>query len=212
VQTVGTASAPIRVRVRNDGVRPTTVTALALGGNPEFALAEDGCSGARVGAGDACTVLVRFTPAATGPRTTTLTVATEAAFAPRTFTLSGAGFGTPGPVRPVLPAPHLAPPAPPPVRLATAQRPGRASTRFSALRVENLAAGSTVVATCRKGCSRTSLTRRNVSGTLSLASFAKRPLPVGTKITVKVTAPGRRDATLTLTVRARKAPRLESRQ
>jgi hypothetical protein len=212
VQTVGTASAPIPVLVRNQGVRATTVTALALGENPDFRILEDGCSDAVVGVWDTCTVLVRFTPGAGGPRTTTLTVATEAAFAPRTFALSGVGFEPAGSApRPSLPAPHVRAPAPAPAQLVSAQRAGRTTTRFRTLRLERIGTGSTVTVSCPKGCSRTAMTRRNVSGVLSLTSFAKRPLRVGTRITVTIATPGRAAQTLTLTVRASKAPRLQSR-
>jgi hypothetical protein len=209
-QTVGAASAPIRASVRNEGVRPTTVRAVTLGEGAEFELLEDHCTGERVGSGSACTVLVRFTPATAGPRTSTLTVATDAAFAPRTFTLSGAGFAAAvGPSRTVLTAPP--PAAPAPIRLVTAHRAGRRTTRLLQLRVEGLPTGSTVTATCRTGCSRTKLTRRDVSGSLSLASLARRPLPVGTRIVVTVSAPNRPATALWLTVRARRAPRLQTR-
>jgi hypothetical protein len=211
-QTVGAPRLPIRAFVRNEGARPTTVRAVTLGDGSEFELLEDRCTGERVGVGSACTVWVGFTPAAAGLRTSTLSVATDAAFAPRTFTLSGAGVTAAGPERTVLAAPPTASPARPPVRLVAAHRAGRNHTRLLQLRVEGVPAGSTVTATCRKGCSRARLTRHDVSGSLSLASVAKRPLPVGTRIIVKVSAPNLPATTLTLTVRARKAPRLQTRQ
>ena len=211
-QTVGASRVPIRAFVRNEGARPTTVRAVTLGDGSEFELLEDRCTGERVGVGSACTVWVGFTPAAAGPRTSTLTVATDAAFAPRTFTLSGAGLTAAVPVPSVRAAPPAASPARAPVRLVTAHRVGRRHTRLLQLRVEGVPAGSTVAATCRKGCSRARLTRHNVSGSLSLASLAKGPLPVGTRIVVKVSTPNLAATTLTLTVRAHKAPRLQTRQ
>ena len=129
-------------------------------------------------------------------------------------TVTGLGSGSPGPVvRP--PNPPVAVPLATPrllaVRLVAKQRAGRTSTRFSALRLEGLPRLTTVAVACRKGCSRTSLTRRDVTaGTLSLASFTKRALPVGTKLTVRVTATGQRALTITLTVRARRAPAVKS--
>jgi hypothetical protein len=208
--TVG-AAGTLELSVRNDGPRPATVTTVSAGERPEFELIEDRCTGKRVGAGERCGLRVRFAPAAPGPRTGSLTVATDAVFAPRTFTLTGAGFEPAAPRTRVLPpAPVAAPsiPAMPRPRLVTAQRAGRESTRVRTLRLERVATGSTVTVTCRRGCSRTSLTRRNVSGALSLTSFARRPLAAGTRLLIRVTAPGQATRRLTLTVRARKAPRI----
>lgn len=119
-----------------------------------------------------------------------------------------------------VPVPILVPPTYAPKRLLVDLRPnakaGRTSTVFKDLTVRGVPAGATVTATCAKGCKRTSLSFKNVAGTVSLRPFfAKRAkqgtLAVGTKIRVVVSAPNMIAAVKTLTVRARKAPTVATR-
>jgi hypothetical protein len=102
------------------------------------------------------------------------------------------------------------------VDLKADAKAGRTSTVFKGLTVRNVPAGATVTVTCAKGCKRTSLTLKNVAGTVSLKPFfAKRAkqgsLKAGTKIRVAVTAPNMIGAVKTLTVRARRAPTVATR-
>ena len=70
----------------------------------DFAVAHDGCSGAAIPAGGACTVLVRFTPGAVGARSATLRLAGTDLPAAVTAPLAGTGVaaatGPPGPAGP----------------------------------------------------------------------------------------------------------------
>ena len=118
------------------------------------------------------------------------------------------------------PAPTVVPPTYAPRRLVVDLRAnakaGRTSTVFKGLTLRDVPAGATVTATCAKGCKRTSLTLKNVAGTVSLKPFfAKRAkqgtLRAGTKIRVVVSAPNMIAAVKTLTVRPRKAPTVATR-
>ena len=71
--------------------------------------------------------------------------------------------------------------------------------------------GSTVRATCAKGCSRTSYVKRDARGTVSIRVLARKALKVGTRIRVEVTAPNMIGAVKTLTVRSRKDPSITTR-
>ena len=86
------------------------------------------------------------------------------------------------------------------------------STRLKSLSVKDMARGGTVSASCARGCSRKSLVKRNVkSSNVSLSALVKKPLKVGTKITITATAPGTIGAVKTLTIRSRKAPAVKTR-
>lgn len=132
-----------------------------------------------------------------------------------------AGDPPPVPLQAVpVPVPVVVPPTYAPRRLLVDVRAdakaGRTSTVFRALTVRGVPAGATVTATCGKGCKRTSLSFKNVAGTVSLKSFfAKRAkqgtLKAGTKIRVVVSAPNMIAAVKTLTVRPRKAPTVATR-
>ncbi len=86
------------------------------------------------------------------------------------------------------------------------------STRLKSLVVKDVPRGGTVDARCARGCSRKSLVQRNLRSTkVSLAALVKRPLKVGTRITITATAPGTIGAVKTLTIRSRKAPKVTTR-
>ena len=91
-------------------------------------------------------------------------------------------------------------------------KPGKTATRLRSLRVRGVPAGATVHASCVKGCARRTLTIRAAKGgDVSLDRIVgRRSLRVGTKIRVKVTAAGWQ-TTRTLTVRASRQPKVESR-
>jgi hypothetical protein len=92
------------------------------------------------------------------------------------------------------------------------------ATKFTSLAVKNVPKGATVTVTCKgKGCPAkkvkgkrkvASFTKRNASGAVSLSPWAKRSLRVGTALRIVVTKPGAIGIVKTLTVRARKAPRV----
>jgi hypothetical protein len=88
----------------------------------------------------------------------------------------------------------------------------RRTTRLKSLTVKDMARGGTVSARCARGCSRKSLVKRNVrSSKVSLSALVKKPLKVGTKITITATAPGTIGAVKTLTIRSRRAPAVKTR-
>ena len=64
-------------------------------------------------------------------------------------------------------------------------------SRFNTFAVKEVPAGSTVTATCPKGCARKTFTKRNARGTVSLkALVASKRIKTGTTITVTVSRPG----------------------
>ena len=123
---------------------------------------------------------------------------------------------TPAPLPAPAPAPAPAPPAAPLITLAPTISyqfsAAKKTTRLSALNVTAVPAGATVKATCPKGCSAKSYTvTKKKAGTVSLKAFIKRPLKVGTKITVVTTKPGTIGSHKVLTIRARKRPSVTAR-
>ena len=59
---------------------------------------------------------------------------------------------------------------------------------------------------CARGCSRKTFTTVKAHGTLSLASFAKHRLPVGTTIRITIAEPGKPTVLATIKIRAGRAP------
>ena len=125
----------------------------------------------------------------------------------------------PQPVPTASPTPPAPAPTPAPtprlrtinVTLSFAHTSGRRSTRFTRLQVKGVPRGSTVRVTCAKGCSRKSYVKRNARGTVSIRALARKPLRVGTKLRVEVTAPNMIGAVKTLTVRSRRDPSITTR-
>jgi hypothetical protein len=112
----------------------------------------------------------------------------------------------------VAPAPAAAAPAPQiVVTLAFNFNSNRKTTRLSSLVVKNVPSGSTVAAKCPKGCSAKSFKKKGARGKVSLSKLIKKPLKVGTKITVTISKPGSGSAIKTLKIRARKAPAVGTR-
>lgn len=110
-QRVGSRpSAPRVLTVESVGTAPLHVTAVEIAGtNPrDFAIAEDGCSGRRIAAGDRCTVGVTFSATADGGRGAQVRVRSDdpglgdpAAAA----SLAGEGSAPPPPAPPLQPVP-----------------------------------------------------------------------------------------------------------
>jgi hypothetical protein len=132
-------------------------------------------------------------------------------------------IGLPSDPPPPQPTPQPAPPAPQPqppqaqppaatlVTLAPTVsyfgRYARRTARLTTLNVTGVPAGATVKVTCRKGCSaKTYTVTKKKAGTVSLKRFIKRPIKVGTKITVVTTKPGTIGSHKVLTIRARRRP------
>jgi hypothetical protein len=83
----------------------------------------------------------------------------------------------------------------------------RRATKLANFLVRNLPAGSTVTVTCPKGCAKKKLSKKvKVGGRLLLKPLVKKPLKLGTEITVVVSKPGFSSAVKVLEIRARKAP------
>ena len=88
--TVGTTPQAQTVTVTNSGTAPLTVSGLALTGANAADFTASGCAAA-VAPGGTCSVVVTFTPGATGARAATLTVASNAPGAAPAIALSGTG-------------------------------------------------------------------------------------------------------------------------
>jgi hypothetical protein len=206
-----------RIRIEGQGLAPLRIRSFKVSGD-EFKLLSEDCIGRPVGF-DGCYVEIAFSPAALGERTGNLEIEANA------YTGSGIplhGVGVPAVERALLvpqtsPTPVPTPsPTPTPVvdeepELVFDSAPGPTSTRVFRLRLENLRAGSTITVRCAKGCPAKTLTKRGVSGTLSLSRFAARRLKVGTTIRVTIVAPGARPLELTLKVRAKREPSVTAR-
>ena len=133
----------------------------------------------------------------------------------RAFTLNIVGCTGPGP------GPGPGPPDPLTVLPSTTSINSLAFTSFTKLvnlSVKNLMAGSTVVVTCKtkkkkqqkKGCAykRKRFTTSGARAKLNLRKpFAKTRLPVGTKITITISAPNFIGKQIQYTVRKRKIPK-----
>ena len=108
-QRVGTGSPPRELQLGNAGQRTLEVAQVSVvsadpggtGAAADFALAADGCSGARLAAGSGhaadtpgvpCALRVVFTPSAAGARRATLRIAGNAANAPLDLPLEGTGL------------------------------------------------------------------------------------------------------------------------
>jgi hypothetical protein len=136
------------------------------------------------------------------------------------ISLGPVALPTASPVTPVPAAPGPAPaPAPAPVSAPTRivpilsfdYRATTRRTRFARLTVKGVPSGATVQATCPKGCASKTFTKRNAKGAVSLRRLIRRPLSVGTTITVVVSKPGMVSGVKVLRVRARKAPSVATR-
>ena len=166
-QAPGAATTGV-ARITNTGDSPLLTSRLALGGaHPgDFAVISDSCSGVAVPSGGSCAIGVRFAPAAAGARSATLTF--EANTAAVTHAVSLLGRGIAAPVSPPIEPPVVIEPPTIVVTLGYLFSAARKSTKVTNLAVKNVPAGSTVTVTCRKGCARKKMVKRNVSGTVRL--------------------------------------------
>jgi hypothetical protein len=154
---------------------------------------------------------------------------TAAGFAPGVYTFEARAIDLAGNVDAspakrtftVEPGPPVAPPTPKVGTAATAKAgPApqivvtlgfsftsiRKATKLANLVVKNLPAGSTVTVKCPKGCANKTFKKAKARGQLLLKPVVKKPLKLGTEITVIVSKPGFSSAVKVLKIRARKAP------
>ncbi len=87
-QTVGTTSTAKTVTIKNTGTGPTSIS---FGTTGDFAETLGTCTGTLGPSPASCTVMVTFTPTATGSRTGTLTITDAAMNSPQTVNLTGTG-------------------------------------------------------------------------------------------------------------------------
>ena len=85
---VGTTAPAQTVTVTNTGTGPLSVTGVSLGGTDPTEFTASGCVAA-VAPGGTCSIVLTFTPGATGARSATVTVASNAG--PATIALTGTG-------------------------------------------------------------------------------------------------------------------------
>jgi Astacin (Peptidase family M12A)/Abnormal spindle-like microcephaly-assoc'd, ASPM-SPD-2-Hydin len=87
-QAVGTTSASKTVTIKNTGTGPTSIS---FGTTGDFAETLGTCTGTLGPSPASCTVMVTFTPTATGSLTGTLTITDAATNSPQTVKLTGTG-------------------------------------------------------------------------------------------------------------------------
>jgi hypothetical protein len=202
-QRVGVGSEPKRVRIENDGAATLRVRTVTVDG-AEFTLTRDQCSAQRVAPGGSCDLVLTFTPAAPGERTARLRV--EANAPASAIDLHGTGRES----APTTAPPPVTPSARRAPEVLFTANPGPRTTRLDHLRIAHVPSGSTVTARCSRGCTRSSLTRRNAKGTVSLTSFARKRLRAGTTLRITIAEPGRPAVVVTLKVRAGREPSVVS--
>ena len=84
-------------------------------------------------------------------------------------------------------------------------------TKLTSLIVKNVPAGSTVSASCPKACAKKSLKKTAVGGNVTLtAILGKKPLKVGTLITVIISKPGSTSAVKVLKIQPHKSPTVKT--
>lgn len=213
-QAVGVSGAPRHVGITNAGRSPLRIRRLAVDGD-EFALIGEDCTGRALAPAAACTAEIVFTPQGPGERLARLELEANAAWSGEALRGIGVPPAAPSPTI-VAPAPIPAPaprPAPPAKRVEATELsfdsvPGRTATRLFGLRLERVRPGSLVVVRCATGCPVKRYTKRKASGTVSLTRFAKHRLKAGTRIRITVDPPGYAARSVTLTIRAGRAPRV----
>jgi hypothetical protein len=92
-QRVGTTSAALAVTVTNKGTGGISITNIGISGRNAGDFAETNTCGTTLGAGQACTIDVTFTPRAQGSRTASLSITDTGGGSPQTVSLSGTGTG-----------------------------------------------------------------------------------------------------------------------
>jgi outer membrane protein assembly factor BamB len=107
MQELGRRSSPRDLTVTNTGTAPLDITALALSGDPDFAINGSGGS-ATLAPGATRTISLVFTPSSIGERRGTLAISHNATGSPASVALIGVGTNPPPPA-PGVPAASLSP-------------------------------------------------------------------------------------------------------
>src|SRR3989475_610919 len=100
-QRVGTTSAAQNLTLTNTGGTPLTLTSITITGAQaaDFAFAAGNpcpTGAGSVAPGASCTIIISFTPAATGARTATVTITDDAPGSPQSVSLAGTGIDREG--------------------------------------------------------------------------------------------------------------------
>jgi hypothetical protein len=90
-QKVGTKSAPVPVKLTNDGKTSLSVSQVRISGADEEDFSQTNNCGSSVPAGGSCTIKVVFKPTVTGQRSAKLTISDDGGGSPQAVTLSGTG-------------------------------------------------------------------------------------------------------------------------
>ncbi len=92
-ERLGGAAEPLELRLANGGGRELAIGGVTVSGAEaaDFAVIDDRCTGARLGAGEECALSIGFEPGAEGSRRAVVEVAARAANAPLAVPLLGAG-------------------------------------------------------------------------------------------------------------------------
>jgi hypothetical protein len=184
----GQASAPTTVTLRNDGLPPLAIHSLTFrGANPgDFRLVTDACAGHTLGGDQTCTLSLAATPAA-GARAAELVIDSNAGDGAKSIALTASGLVAPLTTKPVIRdtvAPTL-----------TATAPVQTLARV-------LRRGLKVTVGCSEACTLKLQLFARAKDTRRLKLPATRPLAHASP---RLTAAGKRQVTLKLSVRARRA-------
>ena len=95
-QTVGTTSAAQSVTLTNTGGAALNISGISLSGTNAGDFAQTNTCPASLATSATCTLLVTFTPGATGTRTASVTIVDDAADNPQSIALSGTGGASSG--------------------------------------------------------------------------------------------------------------------
>jgi hypothetical protein len=90
-QGTGTTSAAQAVKLTDTGNTSLAISSIGLSGTNSADFAETNDCGSGVGTGGSCTIMVTFTPSATGSRTASLAIADNASGSPQMVSLTGTG-------------------------------------------------------------------------------------------------------------------------
>jgi Abnormal spindle-like microcephaly-assoc'd, ASPM-SPD-2-Hydin/Galactose oxidase, central domain len=199
-QNVGTSSAPQTVVVTNTGTAAVQFTGLAITGtnSGDFALGEATCSPTGTLAGGAtCTIVVAFTPSATGARTAAISVADSATGSPQSVPLNGTGANAGTPTLTIAPttltfAAQTVAVTSAPMNV-TVTNSGKSAAQFTSFSITGTNSGDYALASASTGAC-------NPTGTLAAGANCT------IAITFTPTAVGTRTATLSIADNATGSP------
>ena len=186
----GQAGAPATVTLRNDGLPPLAIDSLTFrGANPgDFRLVTDACAGHTLGSDQTCTFSVAATPAA-GARAAELVIESNARDGARSIPLTASGLVAPLTTKPAI-RDTVAP-------TVTATAPGQRLARV-------LRRGLKVTVGCSEACTLKLQLFARAKDTRRLKLPATRALA---HASTRLSAAGKRQLTLKLSARARRALR-----